>query len=199
MKEPSDVRERGKTCSFLSVFGSSIGGCTDLIRFIPTLSPDVPSAIVCFHDMQQEAIDSFVQYLNNRSRILVSRSEPDVPLEDGVCYIHPATVPLELLHEGGRIVFRLLPDLPDSRSFDHFLISASKIMGESTVAVLLSGAGGFGLEGLRAVKAVDGVTMVQDPETSADPRAALAALEDGTVDHRSPADHLTETFQNLVR
>ncbi len=184
---------------FLSVFGSSTGGCTDLIRIIPILRADFPSALLVLHDMQQGAIGAFVDYLDRRSRIHVRSLEPGEPLAQGVCYVHPVTVPIELERNGGEVFVKLLSDLPEEKILDHFLISASKVMGRNLMAVLLSGGPDRGIEGLRAVKQVEGITVVQDPMSSVDPRMAEEAIGEGIVDHKCPANNLAETFQNLIR
>jgi chemotaxis response regulator CheB len=71
-------------------------------------------------------------------------------------------------------------------------------MGRKLLAVLLSGGSAGGIEGLRAVKQVEGITMVQDPTSSVDPRLAEAALQEGIVDYKSSADTLAETFRKLI-
>lgn len=184
---------------FLTVLGSSTGGCTDIIRIVPLIDENVPSALVILHDMQQEAIGAFVDYLNRRSRLEVCTLESGVPLADGVCYLHPGTVPLELREIEGKVSAKILSDLPGSRVLDHFLISASKVMGRSLLAVLLSGGPDKGVEGLRAVKQMDGIAVVQDPMSSIDPRMAEAALREGIVDYKCLADNLAETIQDQIR
>lgn len=183
---------------FLSVFGSFVGGAVDLIRVVPSLPEGLNTALVCIHDMQQEAIGSFVDYLAGRSRMPVKRAEEGEPLEEGICYLHPATAPVELAKEGDAIVLKFLTEVPGGRVFDHFLMSASKIMGRNLLAALLSGGGTQGVEGLRAVKEVDGITLAQEPKLSTDPRVAEAAIAEGIVDVVCPADKMAETFRNLI-
>lgn len=196
---PSDTFTDPAPARFLSVFGSSTGGCTDLIRVIPFLKEDFPAALIVLHDMQQGAIGAFVDYLDRRSRIQVRSLEQDDPLSQGVCYVHPVSVPLELTRDGGAVSVRFLSDLPTEKILDHFLISASKVMRKNLIAVLLSGGPDRGIEGLRAVKQVEGITIVQDPMSSVDPRMAEAAINEGIADHKCLADNLAETFQDLIR
>lgn len=185
--------------SFLSVLASFSGGCTDLIRIIPALKADLRSAVVVLHDMQQQAIGAFVDYLDRRSKIQVRPLESGVALSEGYCYIHPAGLPLEMASDSGQLYARVLSDLPRERILDHFLISASKVVGRNLIAVLLSGGPGRGIEGLRAVKQVEGTTVVQDPMSSVDPRMAEEALQEGLVDFRCLADNLAQHFQDLIR
>ena len=199
IENPKDASFDPTPARYLSVFGSSTGGCTDLIRVIPFLKEDMPTALIVLHDMQEGAIGAFVDYLDRRSRIPVRSLEQDDPLIQGVCYVHPVTVPLELERDGGVIRAKFLSDLPSEKILDHFLISASKVMRKNLIAVLLSGGPERGIEGLRAVKQVEGITVVQDPMSSVDPRMAEAAINEGIADYKCLADNLAETFQNLIR
>jgi len=163
------------------------------------LSSDLPAAMVVLHDMQKEAMGAFVDYLDRRSRISVRSLEAGVPLKDGTCYVHPATVRVELLRQEND----LTPVLKESRSPQEvqelFFSSASDIMGKNLVAVLLSGNNGGGTAGLRAVKRAGGVTLIQDPAWSTDPRAAEAAIQQGVVDYQASADNLAQTFEELIK
>jgi two-component system chemotaxis response regulator CheB len=185
--------------AFLSVLAASTGGCTDLIRIVPRLPADFGSPIVVLHDMQPEALGPFIDYLDSRSQIEVRPVEPDVTLIDRVCYIHPATVPVELGNREDGPALKILSELPDSGVTDHFLVSASKVMGDHLLAVLLSGSAGTGIEGFRAVKKVDGITIAQDPASSVDPGMAAAVLVEGLVDHTCSADELAAVMQELIR
>ena len=199
VKQPSPSPEKSVPSRFLAVFGSSTGGCSDLIRIIPFLPKELPTAIVVIHDMQREAIGAFVDYLDRRSKLEVRQVESGTVLVDGVCYVHPAAVPLDLIKEDGRLILKIVSEHPSNEALDHFLISASKAMGANLLAVLLSGGPSRGLEGLRAVKRARGMTMVQDPVSSVDPRMAETALLDRVVDRKCPADSLAETFLKLIK
>jgi len=192
------IRDDEGSCTCLTVLGSSTGGCTDLIRTLPAVATDLPSAVIAVHSMQPEALGAFIEYLDSRSRIEVRPVESGVIPVDGVCYVHSAAVPLALLEEGGKPCLKILSDSQDYDVLDYFLISAAKVMGRNLLAALLSGGPG-GVEGLRAVKLAGGITVVQDPESSVDPRMAEAALREGIVDHKCSADSLADTFQNLIR
>jgi len=191
--------EPSNPATLLAVLGSSTGGCTDLIRLIPVLSSNLPAAVVVLHDMQKEAMGAFVDYLDRRSRIRVRSLEAGVPLREGTCYVHPATVRVDLVRQGKD----LTPVLSESRSAQEvqelFFSSASNIMGKNLVAVLLSGSNGGGTAGLRAVKKAGGVTLIQDPAWSTDPRAAEAAIQQGVADYQASADNLAQTFEELIK
>lgn len=199
IKDLSAKTKASRPSTSLAVFGSSTGGCSDLIRIIPSIQEGFTGAAIFLHDMQLDAIGAFIEYLDGRSQVKVLQAQPGATLMDGVCYVHPSVVPLELVRDGDRLTLKSLSDVPDHGALDHFLISASKIVRRNLLAVLLSGGPDQGVQGLRAVKQVEGVTVAQDPDSAVDPRMAEAALEEGLVDHTYSADTLANVFSDLIR
>jgi two-component system chemotaxis response regulator CheB len=185
--------------TFVIVLMSSTGGCADLMRIIPTLPDTLPAAVVCLHDMQREALDPLAEYLNARSSVRVASAQPGTVLEDGVCYLHPSVIALELERQGTQFAFKMPLGALTRESSDHFLASASAALGDRLVAAILSGDPGQGLGGLRAVKQAGGTVLVQDPAWSLDPRFAEAALKAGLVDQTHQAGQMAGTLQALIK
>jgi len=183
----------------LTVMGSSVGSCGDLMRIIPRLPAGFPSALMIIHDMQIEALSAFVEYLDARSLVTVRAIKSGMPLVEGVCYVHPAGVPLEVKAAAGApsAVFRT--EVTQTDVFDQFTTSAIKVFAKNVVAVLLSATQGQGLAGLRAVKDSGGATVILDPAANVAPAMVEAAAAQGLVDHACSADSLTALLQNLVR
>lgn len=199
VQRPSRRSRDQAASTFLTVFYSGTGGGSDLIRFIPSLPPDIPCAVIVLHDMQQETIGAFVEYLERRSRVEVRTSGEGTCPVDGICYVHPSTVPIELVSQGGRLCLKIPAHLGTGHVIDHFLDSASKVMGGNLLAGLLSGRPGPGIEGLRAVRQAGGITVVQEPDMSVDPRMVEEALREGIVDYRCSMDNLGEIFHRIDR
>ncbi len=198
VKQKPFVRLKPAPARFLAVVGSSLGGFSDLIRLIPFLPEEMSATVLVVHDMQQETLGAFVDYLDRRSRIEVHELRPGEPLAQGLCYVHPAGVPLELIRAGDSVAVQVKSGVAAEKVLDEFLISASRLMGKNLMAALLSGGQRLGVDGLRAVKKAGGITMVQDPVSSANPAMAEAALQDGVVDRTAPAETLAETFRQLI-
>jgi two-component system, chemotaxis family, protein-glutamate methylesterase/glutaminase len=194
-----DSQHDSRPAKFVTILGSSIGGSGDLIRLIPFLAAELPSAVIAVHDMQQEALPAFVDYLERRSRIEVQLLKPGSLLTQGVCYVHPAAAPVELLKGHGGIAVEKPATLKNHMPLDHLLISASKVLKANLLAVLLSGGSEQGVEGLKAVRREGGVTLVEDPSSSASPQMAEAAVRQETVDYVVPAEMLAERIEKLIR
>jgi two-component system, chemotaxis family, protein-glutamate methylesterase/glutaminase len=193
-----DLRNDSRPARFLTILASSVGGSADLIRLIPSLSAELPSAVLAVHDMQQEALPAFIDYLQRRSRIQVQPLKPGHWLSQGVCYIHPAAVPIELAREQDRIVAGTRGG-PQRSALDDLLLSASKVLKANLLAVLLSGGSEQGTDGFKAVRREGGITLVQDPSSSASPRMAEAAIGQDIVDHIVSAESLAASIEKLIR
>ena len=194
-----DSENDSSPAKFLTILGSSVGGSADLIRLIPFLPADLPSAVIAVHDMQQEALPAFVDYLERRSRIEVQPLKPGSLLVRGVCYVHPAAVPVELVKGQNGIAIETHTSLKDRMPLDHLLISASKVLKANLLAVLLSGGSEQGIDGFRAVRREGGITLVEDPSSSASPQMAEAAVGQETVDYVVSAEILAERIEKLIR
>ncbi len=193
-----NLRDDYHPAQFLTILASSVGGSADLIRLIPSLPAGLPSAVIAVHDMQQEALPAFIDYLERRSRIEVQPLKPGQWLSEGVCYIHPAAVSIELVSEQNRIMVETR-EAPQDSILDHLFLSASKILKANLLTVLLSGGSEQGLDGFRAVRREGGITLVQDPSSSASPRMAEAAIGQDAVDHVISADSLAAGIEKLVK
>ena len=72
-------------------------------------------------------------------------------------------------------------------------------MKANLLSVLLSGGSEQGIEGFRAVRREGGITLVQDPSSSASPRMAEAAIGQDTVDYIVSAESLAASIEKLIR
>jgi two-component system, chemotaxis family, protein-glutamate methylesterase/glutaminase len=203
VKIPQPVKKNGagaeasRSAERLVVLGAATGGSIDLIRIIPGLPEDYPVAVLVLHDMQQEAIGAFIDYLDRRSRIRVQPLKHDVPLLNGIVYVHPASAPIELSCRDDNLTTQSAPFIQGSKGLDHFLISASHVLGANLITVLLSGRADRGVTGMKFVKDLGGTTIVQDPEASVDPRLSEAALKEGIVDLTCLPDNVLEKLHAL--
>jgi two-component system CheB/CheR fusion protein len=82
---------------------------------------------------------------------------------------------------------RLLLRRNDARGahlpIDFFLGALAKDHGSKAIGVILSGTASDGTEGLRAIKAADGITLAQDPRSAKFGGMPRSAIEAGVVDH----------------
>jgi two-component system CheB/CheR fusion protein len=159
--------------------GASAGGIEALEGFLRELGPDVGAAIVVVLHLDPTHPSMAPQILGRAAQVPVREAEDGALVEPGNVYVIPSNAALSL--QGRRL---RVGDALERRhtSIDSFLTSLAEEQGEAAIGIVLSGAGGDGAAGLRAVKARGGVTLAQLPEeagTDSMPRSAIAL---GAVD-----------------
>ena len=73
-------------------------------------------------------------------------------------------------------------------AIDVLFEAAADVYQERLLGIVLTGANSDGAQGLRAIKASGGQTLVQDPETAYAPAMPLAAIEAGAADWVLPLE-----------
>jgi two-component system, chemotaxis family, protein-glutamate methylesterase/glutaminase len=84
-------------------------------------------------------------------------------------------------------------------SVDILFKSVGAAYGARALAVILTGSGNDGADGVRAVKEAGGVTIVQDPREAEHRGMPQAAWATGRADHRLPLAEIPAAIVSLVR
>ena len=84
-------------------------------------------------------------------------------------------------------------------SIDLFLRSLADDKQEKAICIILSGTGSHGSLGLKAIKAADGMAMVQDPNTAEYPRMPQNAIATGLADYVLPVEQMPEALIKYVQ
>jgi two-component system chemotaxis response regulator CheB len=74
----------------------------------------------------------------------------------------------------------------------------AEVFGEASVAIMMTGMGDDGVEGLRTIKQCGGRVVAQDRATSVVYGMPGAAVEAGVVDQSSPLDQIAGVIQSLA-
>ena len=157
--------------------GCSAGGLEALEKFLTHVPAGSGIAIVIVQHLDPNHVSALPELLQRLTRMkVVEAGDGMVVLPDGV-YIIPPNKDMSLLH--GRLHL-LDPVAPRGLRLpiDFFLRSLAEDRAEQAIGVILSGMGSDGVFGLRAIKEVAGLTLVQEPASAqADsmPRSAIAA------------------------
>jgi two-component system CheB/CheR fusion protein len=178
--------------------GASAGGLEALKRLLPGLPADAGAGYVVVQHLDPRHPSLLAELLKPASAMPVLLAEDEMPLAPGRIYIAPPGTDIGL--EGGR--FRLLPRTASpgpAPSVDVFLASLARACGERAVAVILSGAGFDGVQGLRAIKSAGGVTMAQAEDSARFDGMPGAAIKDGHVDRVLPPEAIGPEIAAIIR
>ena len=160
------------------VIGASAGGVQALSQVLPALPVDFPVPVIVVVDIPPRRDNALVDLFAAKCRIPVKEAEDKEPLQPGTIYFAPSDYHL-LVEAGGSLALSSDEPVNHSRpAIDVLFESAADAFGSELAGIVLTGANSDGAAGLRAICAVGGRGIVQDPasaEMATMPRAALAA------------------------
>jgi two-component system chemotaxis response regulator CheB len=181
------------------VVGAGIGGPMSVRRILTELRSQVVSPVVCAQRVPPALAGPLVQWLEHHTGATVQRAATG-KLEVGQVYVVPSGCEATIQRRGDEVVLEVgATNAVTTPSFDALFESAAKVYGERTVAVLLSGRGADGTQGLLAVRRAGGFTMVQDRVSSLVYDAPGQARDGGGAIECLPINEIAERIQMLMR
>jgi two-component system chemotaxis response regulator CheB len=163
--------------------GASTGGVEALKEVLIHLPPDTPPILITQH-MPPRFTTAFANRLNNECPMTIHEAAHDQPVERGHAYIAPGAHHLELNRRNGRF-YCLLHDSPPMSghrpSVDVLFRSFARITAPMTIAVILTGMGKDGAEGMLELRQAGATTLGQDEESALIYGMPRVAFERGGV------------------
>jgi two-component system, chemotaxis family, protein-glutamate methylesterase/glutaminase len=160
------------------VIGGSAGAVAALGKLLPGLPASFPPVLVVVH-VPPSPLSRLAGIFAPDCAMRVREPEAFEPIERGCIYFAPADYHL-LVGRDLRCALSIEPPVNFSRpSIDVLFESAAHVYGASVVGIVLTGGSSDGAQGLRAICAVGGTGIIEDPETAevaAMPIAARAAV-----------------------
>ncbi len=155
------------TCEQLVAIGAAEGGYGSLLKIIPQLPEDLPAAYLVILYTAPQHVDSFVEYLNNYSSVMVKRAKNNDSIESGVCYLASGEEYLTVHKSDTGLVQHLsaAPFAGQRGAVNMLMFSVAEAIQGDAKAVILSGLGKDGTEGMEEIMRIGGSVIVQDPRT----------------------------------
>ncbi|MBA1380755.1 chemotaxis protein CheB [Pseudomonas brassicacearum subsp. neoaurantiaca] len=165
------------------VVGASAGGVEALLNVFSPLRQGFGVPILVVLHLPDERHSQLAQVFRHRLAIPVEEARDKQDIVPGTLYV--ATPGYHLSIEADRSLSLSLEEpVHHSRpSIDVLFESAADVYGRHLLAVVLTGANSDGARGLAKVKALGGITIVQDPEEAQVPTMPEAALTLHEPDH----------------
>lgn len=178
--EDPGISARTAPCPIVGV-GASAGGLEAFQTFLTAAPPDAGLAYVLVQHLDPNHESMLAELLGRRTAMPVRQIADGTAVEPNCVYLIPPNASLSI--KDGALQ---LSDFSEPRGFrrpiDVFFRSLADDQGSNAACVVLSGTGGDGSEGLRAVKEAGGLTLVQDPETAKYDGMPKSAVATGLVD-----------------
>jgi len=167
---------------YIVALAASAGGLAALSTVLGDLPGDLPAAVVIVQHLDPRHESLMPQILGRRSRLCVKQAEDGEWLQAGTAYLAPPDRHL-LVNGDGTLTLERSPRVHFLRpSADRLFESVAAAYGRWAVGVVLSGTGGDGSAGVRAIRDHGGVTVAQDPATAEYNGMPSAAVKTGCVD-----------------
>jgi two-component system chemotaxis response regulator CheB len=189
--EPSEALH--ETTDRVIAIGASAGGVAALTRIIPAFPPAAPGIVIVQH-MPAGFTTSFAERLNNLSLMQVKEAESGDRVRPGLVLIAPGGERhIEVRRSGGEYRVRLMEGEKVSGhvpSVDVLFHSVARHVGRNAAAVILTGMGSDGADGLLAIRQAGGRTFSQDERTSVVYGMPRAAWQTGGAEKQVPLDRI---------
>jgi two-component system chemotaxis response regulator CheB len=173
---PAAVRGR------VVALATSTGGPAALHRLLALLPGDFPAPLLAVQHITPGFISGLADWLDKASELRVKVAEDGEPLAPGTVYFAPDDRHLEVAPPATVALARTPPVGGFRPSGTALFESAARVYGAATVAVVLTGMGDDGVEGLRAVRRAGGRVLAQDEKSSVVFGMPAAAAAAGLVD-----------------
>ena len=161
--------------------GASAGGLEAFQTFLGATPSDSGLAFVLVQHLDPNHESMLAELLSRRTEMPVRQITDGMAIEPNQVYLIPPNASLSI-SEG---VLRL-SEFSEPRGFrrpiDDFFRSLAIDQAGNAACIVLSGTGGDGSEGLRAVKEAGGLTIVQDPDSAKYDGMPKSAVATGLVD-----------------
>ncbi|MCY2932235.1 MAG: PAS domain-containing protein [Planctomycetota bacterium] len=169
--------------------GASAGGLEVFERFFRLMPPASGMAFVLVSHLDPTHASMLTEILARATKMPVTEIKDGMPVAPNHVYVIPPNRDMTLFHGKLRLSTPATPH-GQRMPIDSFFRSLADDMGEKAVAVIFSGTGTDGTQGLRAVAGGGGVCLVQDPATAKYEGMPASAVQSGMATYVLPVEKM---------
>jgi len=184
--------------SKIIAIGSSTGGPNTLQYLLSQLPSDFSAAMVVVQHMPEGFTEMFAKRLDESCSLDVKEAQSGDLLIAGRVLIAPGSKHMRVrrMPLGDIVVLSDDPPLNGHRpSVDLLFRSVAQEFGSNAIAILMTGMGDDGAEGVGAVRAAGGLTIAQSEESCVVFGMPKAAIDKGFVSRVVPLETMANTLQ----
>lgn len=180
--QPVDTEQPPRLSFPVVGIGASAGGLEAITDFLSKLRTDSGMAYVFIQHLPPTGESMLVDILSKRTTIPVLHVDDQMKVEpDRLYVIRPGqtlTIGDGAFHLGERLATPM-----HNRPVDDFFKSLAAEQRERGIAIIMSGMGSNGAAGAQAIKAVGGLCIAQDPDTTDYPSMPRHLIDAGYADY----------------
>jgi two-component system, chemotaxis family, protein-glutamate methylesterase/glutaminase len=197
-------RREGPPPPKLCAIGASTGGPPAIHQLLTSIDPSLPLGIVITQHMPAKFTKAFAERLARTTPWTVREAEPGDAVLAGVALVAPGSHSLIVKRDGAQLKVELAP--PDTT--DRFVPSVDRMLDSlaqlpkptpDLLAVILTGMGGDGGRGVKAVKAAGARVLAEAPETAVIFGMPEEAIRAGAVDEIVPLGAMADAITKFAK
>ena len=198
-REPSVLK---RPPAHVVVIGASTGGPKALVTLFRHLHDEMDAALVIAQHMPPRFTRTFAERLHRTGVFRVSEAKTFERLARGYAYVCPGGRCIEVVpSDRGPAVRVVAPEggshyVPSANQLFH---SASRVLGDKAIGVVLTGMGDDGADGAASIADRGGVVLIEDPETAVVAGMPLAVRRTGARHQSLGIWNLAERIAELTR
>jgi two-component system, chemotaxis family, protein-glutamate methylesterase/glutaminase len=200
-KKPNRAFERNSFSSHVVGIGTSTGGPAALMQVFSSLPENFPSSILVVQHMPEGFTRAFAERLDQLSHLRVKEAEDMDPVMPGSAFVAPGNSHISLEEKNNRRFVRVFKGEKVSGhrpSIDVLFHSMAATAGKDSVAVIMTGMGRDGAEGIARVRERGGRTIAQDEATSIVYGMNRVAVEKGAVNDIVPLSEISKKIVEYI-
>ncbi len=192
--EDAATATRTAPCPIVGI-GASAGGLEAFQTFLSSAPADAGLAYVLVQHLDPNHESMLADLLGRRTEMPVRQVTDGTQVEPNCVYLIPPNASLSI-HNGALQLTEFSEPRGFRRPIDVFFRSLAQDQGPNAACIVLSGTGGDGSEGLRAVKEAGGLTLAQDPDTARYDGMPRSAAATGLVDKILKVHEMPEAIRD---
>lgn len=178
--------------------GASAGGIEALGQFFDAMQPDCGCAFVVVLHLDPDHESQLARVLSAHTTMPVLQVEDGMRLEVNHVYVIAPKCDLKVSN-GELHMIKPSALRGHGHPVDVLFSSLAADQRERAIAIVLSGTGSNGTEGLKAIRAEGGISLVQSPESAKYDGMPRSAISAGMADHILAPEKMSDVLLAYVR
>jgi two-component system chemotaxis response regulator CheB len=201
-KKNKFAESRGK--SQIIAIGISTGGPPALAKLLQKFPKNISVPIMIVQHMPPIFTRELAKHLDSLCQIRVKEAENGEIINAGIAYIAPGGMQMKITGTIGETEKRIFiaPDPPENGcrpSVDYLFRSVAEYYREQATAVIMTGMGMDGLQGLKAMKKKGAWIIAQDEASCTVFSMSKKPIAEGIVDVIAPLDEMADEILETVQ
>ncbi len=176
--------------------GASAGGLEALQQFLANMSCTSDIAFVIIQHLSPDYKSLLAEILAKHTRMEVIQAENGMEIKPNHVYLIPPKN--NMIIEHGHLLLKEYVHSGVNHPIDIFFSSLAEEMKEHSIAVVLSGTGTDGTNGIKAIKEAGGLVIAQEPTSAKFDGMPKSAINTGLVDFILTPHQIADEILNYI-